>query len=131
MFANKKIPVQNKRTLCRKLNRLEKKELFIKNFMFLVDKLNILDLNFFNMLNLIFTCESCAISIENSFVNVRFQIYFFLLVFYFDCLFEDWSIVCLLYLVLCQEDTQFSSLAGKIVRFIYLDMVNHLSYDIS
>ena len=34
-----------------------------KLFIFFVDKLNMIDFNFFKMLKLIFTCESCAIPI--------------------------------------------------------------------
>ena len=39
------------------------KKTFCKNFIFFLDKLNIIDFIIFSMLKLIFTCESCAISI--------------------------------------------------------------------
>ena len=62
-------------TLCKKMTPCEKKmssvqkneprnkKLSLKNFIFFVDKLNMIDFNIFKMLKLIFTCESCAISI--------------------------------------------------------------------
>ena len=48
--------------LCKK-NEPRNKKLSVKNFIFFVDKLNMIDFNIFKMLKLIFTCESCAISI--------------------------------------------------------------------
>ena len=36
--------------------------LFLNFFIFLEDKLNMIDFNIFNILKLIFTCESCASS---------------------------------------------------------------------
>ena len=39
------------------------KKLSVKKFIFFVDKLNMIDFNIFKMLKLIFTYESCAISI--------------------------------------------------------------------
>ena len=62
-------PVQKKWPLCKKNDPLCKKnepwnkKLSVKNFIFFVDKLNMIDFNIFKMLKLIFTCESCAISI--------------------------------------------------------------------
>ena len=53
---------QKKRPLCKKKSSGIKK-LSVKNLIFLVDKLNIINFNIFKMLKLIFTCESCAISI--------------------------------------------------------------------
>ena len=44
-------------------NEPRNKKLSVKNFIFFVDKLNMIDFNIFKMLKLIFTCESCAISI--------------------------------------------------------------------
>ena len=55
-------PVQKKRPLCIK-NEPRNKKLSVKKFLFFVDKLNMIDFNIFKMLKLIFTCESCAISI--------------------------------------------------------------------
>ena len=34
----------------------------VKNYIFLEDKFDIIEINNFNMLKLIFTCESCTIS---------------------------------------------------------------------
>ena len=50
-----------------------------------------IDFNIFNILKLIFTCESCAISIteQPNERKVSTLLYPFLLVFYFDCLFKD------------------------------------------
>ena len=45
-----------------KKNEPRNKKLSVKNFIFFVDKLNMIDFNIFKMLKLIFTCESCAIS---------------------------------------------------------------------
>ena len=44
-------------------NEPRNKKLSVKNFIFFVDKLNMIDFNIFKMFKLIFTCESCAISI--------------------------------------------------------------------
>ena len=44
-------------------NEPRNKKPFGKNFIFFVDKLNMIDFNIFKKLKLIFTCESCAISI--------------------------------------------------------------------
>ena len=60
--AKKMTPVQKKETPVQKKEPRNKK-LSVKNFIFFVDKLNIIDFNIFKMLKLIFTCESCAISI--------------------------------------------------------------------
>ena len=107
--AKKSEPLCKKMTLCKKMS-LGKKP-FRKKLIFFVDKLNIIDFNIFKMLKLIFTCESIAYLLQNSFVNVRFQLNsIFLFVFDFDCLFEDWSVVCLLYFVLSLLDTLFYSL---------------------
>ena len=57
----KKTPVQKKKTPYEK-NEPRKKS-FNKSFIFLVDKLNMMDFNIFSILKLIVTCESCAISI--------------------------------------------------------------------
>ena len=48
---------------CAKNEPWKKKKTFLKNFIFFVDKLNMIDFNIFNILKLIFTCEYCAISI--------------------------------------------------------------------
>ena len=70
-----------------------------------------INFNIFNMLKLIFTCESVAYLLQNSFVNVSFNSTLsFLLVFYFDSLFEDLSIVYPFYFVLSLLDTLFYSL---------------------
>ena len=70
-----------------------------------------IDFNIFKILKLIFTCESVAYLLQNSFVNVSLNSTLsFLLVFYFDCLFEDWSVVCLLYFVLSLLNILFYSL---------------------
>ena len=60
--AQKKWPLCKKRPLCIK-NEPRNKKLSVKKFIFFVDKLNMIDFNIFKMLKLIFTCESCAISI--------------------------------------------------------------------
>ena len=88
------------------------KTLFNKILYFFFDKLNMIDFNIFNILKLIFTYESVTYLLQNSFVNVSFKSTLsFLLVFYFDCLIEDWSVVCLLYFVLSVLDTFFFSLS--------------------
>ena len=53
---------------------LGEKKSFRKKLIFFVDKLNIIDFNIFNILKLIFTCESVAYLLQNSFVNARFQL---------------------------------------------------------
>ena len=55
-------------------NEPRSKKPFRKKLIFFVDKLNIIDFNIFNILKLIFTCESVAYLLQNSFVNVRFQL---------------------------------------------------------
>ena len=60
--AKKVNPCAKKRPLCKKIEPRNKK-LSVKNFIFFVDMLNMIDFNIFKMLKLIFTCESCAISI--------------------------------------------------------------------
>ena len=113
--AQKKTPCE-KKDPCEKVNpcakkmSLGEKNLFVKKFIFFVDKLKMIDFNIFNILKLIFTCESVAYLLQNSFVNVSFNLTLFFLVFYFDCLFEDWSVVCLLCFVLSLLDTLFYSL---------------------
>ena len=110
----------------------EKKKTFRKKLVFFVDKLNIIDFNIFNILKLIFTCESVAYLLQNSFVNVRISTQlFFLLVFYFDCLFEDLPVVCLLYFVLSLLDTFLILFPEIIVRLIFLCIVKPLSHDTS
>ena len=62
-------------------------------------------------------------------MNIRLQLYcILLLVIYFDCLFEDWSVVCLLYFMLCLLDTLFYFFPEIIVRLIFLDIIKPLSY---
>ena len=56
--AKKRTPVQ-KKDLCVK-NEPRRKYIFVKNFIFFIYKLNLIDFNIFNMLKLIFTCESVA-----------------------------------------------------------------------
>ena len=88
---------KKKKTLCaKKKTHLQKKlsqgekNLFIKKLIYFVDKLNIIDFNIFNILKLTFTCKPAAYLSQNNFVNVSFNSTLsFLLVFYFDCLFED------------------------------------------
>ena len=70
-------PVQQKTTPTKKMS-LGEKNLFVK-IIFFVDKLNKINFNIFNILKLIFTCESVAYLLQNSFVNVRFQLYLFCL----------------------------------------------------
>ena len=53
---------QKKWPLCKK-NEPRNKKHSVKNFIFFIDKLNMIDFNIFKILKLIFTCESCAISI--------------------------------------------------------------------
>ena len=72
-FKSNHTVVRKKKSPCAK-NEPWRKNLFVKNFMFFVDKLNMIDFNIFNMLKLIFTCESVAYLLQNSFVNVRFQL---------------------------------------------------------
>ena len=108
---------KKKERLCKKMNFGEKIIFF--------DKLNMIDFNIFNMLKLIFTCESVAYLLQNSFVNVSFNSTLFLLVFNFDCLFEDWPVVCLLYFVLSLLDTLFtlfSELIGKLIFWVMLNL---------
>ena len=76
------------------------------------------------MLKLIFTCKSYAISITEKLHDCKVQLNSFFLVFYFDCLFEDWSVVCLLYFVLSLLDTLFNLFPEIIVRFIFWGIVN-------
>ena len=57
-----------------KKNEPWNKNLFSKKLIFFVDKLNKINFNIFNILKLIFTCESVAYLLQNSFVNVRFQL---------------------------------------------------------
>ena len=59
----KKDPLWEKKRPLYKKNEPRNKKLSVKNYIFFVDKLNMIDFNIFKMLKLIFTCESCAISI--------------------------------------------------------------------
>ena len=61
--AKKVNPCAKKMTPYAKKNEPRNKKLYVKKFIFFVDKLNMVDFNIFKMLKLIFTCESCAISI--------------------------------------------------------------------
>ena len=78
--AKKMTPVQKNDPLCKKndpcakKNEPRRKKSFRKKLIFFVDKLNIIDFNIFNILKLIFTCESVAYLLQNSFVNIRFQL---------------------------------------------------------
>ena len=72
-YAKKVNPCAKKWPLCKK-NEPSRKKSFRKKLIFFVDKLNIIDFNIFNILKLIFTCESVAYLLQNSFVNVRFQL---------------------------------------------------------
>ena len=79
-----------------------------------------IDFNIFNILKLILTCESVAYLLQNIFVNVSFNsTLYFLLVFYFDCLFEDLSVVYLLYFVLSLLDTLITLFSEIIARLIF------------
>ena len=61
--AQKKDPCAIKVNLCANKMSQGIKNFSLKNYIFFVDKLNMIDFNIFKMLKLIFTCESCAISI--------------------------------------------------------------------
>ena len=61
-----------KDTVCKKNEHGE--NLFVKNFIFFVDKLNMINFNIFNMLKHTFTCESVAYLLQNNIVNVKFQL---------------------------------------------------------
>ena len=62
LVQKKRPPMQKNDPLCKK-NEPRNKKLSVKKFIFFVDLLNMIDFNIFKMLKLIFTCESCAISI--------------------------------------------------------------------
>ena len=54
---------------------LEKKLFFLhKSVIYFVDKLNIRDFNLLTVLKLIFIYESCAFLLQNSLMNVMFQL---------------------------------------------------------
>ena len=61
MVRKKKGPVQKIKPCAKNVPR--NKKLSVKNFIFFVDKLNMIDFNNFKMFKLIITCESHAISI--------------------------------------------------------------------
>ena len=123
--------VCKKKNPCAKKKWAEDKKPFRNKFYIFVDKLNIIDFNIFNMLKLIFTCESVAYLLQNSFVNVSFNSNLFFLVFNFDCLFKDWPVVRLLYFGLSPLDTLFTLFPEIIVRLIFWDFVKLLSHDTS
>ena len=104
---------------------------FSKNFIFFVNKLNMIDFNIFNMLKLIFTCESVAYLLQNSFVNVSFNSTLFFSCLLHDCLFEEWSVVYPLYFVLSLLDTLFPLFPEIIVRLIFCDIVKLLKHESS
>ena len=86
------------------------KTYLLKLYIF-VEKLNMIDFNYLKCLNSNLLVNLVLSLSQNSFVNVRFQHNsIFFLVFYFDFLFEDWPVVCLLYFVLSLLDTLFYSL---------------------
>ena len=66
---------------CAKKNEPRNKKPSVKNFIFFVDKLNMIDFNIFKMLKLIFTCESCAFSMTEKLreCKVSTQLYIFCL----------------------------------------------------
>ena len=105
--VRKKMTPCTKKTPVQKNEPKRKKNLFVKKFIFFVDKLNMINFNIFNMLKLIFTYESIAYLLQNSFVNVSFNSILFFLISYFDWLFEDYSVAYLLYFVLSLLDTHF------------------------
>ena len=97
-----------------------------------MDKLNIMDFNIFNILKLIFTYESVAYLLQNCFVNVRFQlISIFLLVFYFNCFFEDLSVIVCFILCCLFSTLFFTFFPDIIVRLIFWSIVKPLSHDTS
>ena len=126
-----KNPCAKKRTPVKKAS--ENKNLFVKNFIFFVDKLNMIDFNIFNMLKLIFTCESVAYLFQNSFVNVSFNstLFFFFL---FSTLIVSlktglWS-VC--FILCCLFSALFFTLFPEIIiRLIFWGIVKPLSHDTS
>ena len=64
-WCAKKNTVWNIKTPVKKMSQ-EDKNIFLI-FLFFVDKLIMIDFNIFNMLKLIFTCESVAYLLQNSF----------------------------------------------------------------
>ena len=94
---------------CAKKMSLGEKNLFSKKLIFFVDKLNIIDFNIFNILKLIFTCESVAYLLQNNFVIVRFQLNSI----YFACILLWWlvsSLSALFCVVSSRHSFLFSSL---------------------
>ena len=107
--AKKMSPVQKKVNPCAKKMSLGEKNLFSKKLIFFVDKLNIIDFNIFNILKLIFTCESVAYLLQNNFVIVRFQLNSI----YFACILLWWlvsSLSALFCVVSSRHSFLFSSL---------------------
>ena len=113
----KKTPVQKKEPLCKKKapcakNEPNRKNLFVKILIFFVDKLNMIDFNIFNMLKLIFTCESVAYLLQNSFVNVSFNSTLF-----FSCLLlwlSLWRLVSSLSALFCVVSSRHSFLLSSL-----------------
>ena len=110
---------------------LEKKP-FRKKFIFFLDKLNMINFNIFACLNSYLLVNLVLSLLRNRFENVSFNSTLpFLLVFYFDCLFEDWSVVCLLYFVLSLLDILFILFPEVIVRLIFWGIVKPHIHDSS
>ena len=61
----------------------------------------------------------CCLSITELLRECKFQLNSFFLELYFDSLFEDWSVVYLLYFVLSLLDTFFTLFPETIIRLIF------------
>ena len=114
------------------MNLGEEKNLLRKKLIFFVDKLNIIDFNIFNILKLIFTCEYVAYLLQNSFVNVRFQLNSI----FFGCLLlwlSLWGLVSSLSALFCVVSSRhFFTLFPEIkAGLIFWGIVKLLSRDAS
>ena len=105
-------------TVCKKKTPVQKNEpwrknLICKKFIFFVNKLNMIDFNIFNILKYIFTCESVAYLLQNSFVNVRFQLNSI----FFACLplwLSLWRLVSSLSALFCAVSSRHSFLLSSL-----------------
>ena len=105
---------------------------FHKKINIFIDKLKIINFNIFNILKLIFTCESVTYLLQNSFVNVRFQLKYI----FFACLLlwlSLWGLVSSLSALFCVVSSRhfFTLFSEIIVILIFWGIVKLLSHETS
>ena len=125
--------MQNKNTECKKKapvkSPLQLKPSLLKIYI-LIDMFKVINFSIFRMFKS-YLFVSLVLFLTEQFMNFEFQFYsiFYVCPWYFNCLFEGWSVVRMLIICYCLLLTLFYNLFHEIViRFIYFDIINPLGY---